>query len=92
MRFRSGESGNPAGRPKGSKNRSTEAIRGVLAAFIADNLPDIQQHYDSLKPAEKLQFIDKIIKHVLPAPLPDYERMTEEQFERFLNEIRNKKR
>ena len=82
---------NTKGRPKGKPNKTTEAMRGVLADFLSDNLPDLQKQYDSLKAAEKLQFIDKLLKHVLPAPLPDYELMTEEQFEQYLKELRELK-
>jgi len=91
--FRGGDQNiNRSGRPKGKPNKTTEAMRGVLADFIDANLPDIQKQYDSLKPAEKLQFIDRLLKHVLPAPLPDYELMTEEQFEQYLKELRELKK
>ena len=82
---------NRSGRPKGKPNKATEAIRAVLADFLAANIEDIQKEYNSLKPSEKLQFIDKLLKHVLPAPLPDYELMTEEQFEQYLKELRELK-
>ena len=91
--FRGGNQNiNRSGRPKGKPNKATEAIRAVLADFIADNLPDIQAQYDSLKPAEKLQFIDRLLKHVLPAPLPDYELMTEDQFNTYIKELKELKK
>jgi len=83
---------NTKGRPKGRPNKATEAIRAVLADFIAINIEDIQSQYDSLKPAEKLQFIDRLLKHVLPAPLPDYELMSEQQFEQYIQELKELKR
>ena len=83
---------NTKGRPKGKPNKTTEAMRGVLADFIDANLPDIQKQYDSLKAAEKLSFIDKLLKHVLPAPLPDYELMTEKQFEQYIQELKELKK
>ena len=90
--FRGGNQNiNRSGRPKGKPNKATEAIRAVLADFLSDNLPDLQKQYDSLKAAEKLQFIDRLLKHVLPAPLPDYELMTEDQFEQYLKELRELK-
>ena len=83
---------NTKGRPKGKPNKTTEAMRGVLADFIDANLPDIQKQYDSLKAAEKLSFIDKLLKHVLPAPLPDYELMSEQQFEQYIQELKSLKK
>ena len=82
---------NTRGRPKGKQNRTTEAMRGVVADFISDNLPDLQNQYDSLKAAEKLQFIDRLLKHVLPAPLPDYELMSEKQFEQYIQTLKNQR-
>lgn len=41
MAFEKGESGNPNGRPKGSKNRSTKAMKKVLAQLIDDNLDNM---------------------------------------------------
>ena len=90
--FRGGDENiNRSGRPKGRPNKATEAIRAVLADFIAVNIEDIQNEYNSLKPAEKLSFIDKLLKHVLPAPLPDFELMTDAQFSTYLKELRELK-
>jgi hypothetical protein len=36
MPFKPGESGNPAGRPKGSGNRSTSALRGLIGNEAGD--------------------------------------------------------
>lgn len=41
MPYIKGESGNPAGRPKGSKNRSTTAIREMLSFLIEENLDNM---------------------------------------------------
>jgi hypothetical protein len=38
MPYVKGESGNPAGRPTGSQNRSTSALREVIAQLLDDNL------------------------------------------------------
>ena len=41
MPFEKGESGNPAGRPKGSKNRSTKAMKEALSQLVDDNLENM---------------------------------------------------
>tara|TARA_R110001592_G_scaffold3525_1_gene19713 strand:- start:10678 stop:11079 length:402 start_codon:yes stop_codon:yes gene_type:complete len=41
MPFEKGESGNLAGRPKGSQNRSTKAMKKSLAQLIDDNLDNM---------------------------------------------------
>jgi len=43
MPFKKGKSGNPNGRPKGSKNLTTEQIRDAFQALIESSLPDIQK-------------------------------------------------
>ena len=81
---------NTKGRPKGKQNKTTEAMRGVLADFLADNLPDLQKQYDSLKAAEKIQFIDRLLKHVLPAPIDPVLRLSDEDFEKLIIELQNR--
>ncbi len=41
MPFEKGESGNPNGRPKGSKNRSTKDMKKALSQLIDDNLDNM---------------------------------------------------
>ena len=43
MPFEKGESGNPAGRPKGSKNRSTIEMKNTLSQLIDDNLGNMSR-------------------------------------------------
>lgn len=41
MAYAKGESGNPAGRPRGAKNRSTSAIREMLLMLVENNLDNM---------------------------------------------------
>jgi hypothetical protein len=66
MRFEKGISGNPRGRPKGSKNLATEDIRLNIGNFITANLPNIQAEYDNIESKDKLDFISKLLGFVLP--------------------------
>ena len=66
MRFEKGISGNPRGRPKGSKNLATEDIRLNIGNFITANLSNIQAEYDNLESKDKLDFISKLLGFVLP--------------------------
>lgn len=43
MGFQKGKSGNPSGRPKGSKNRSTAAVRDSLAILVENNIENMQE-------------------------------------------------
>jgi len=55
-----------AGRPKGSKNKSTTEIREAFQHFINNNLDKMQEDINSLDPKDRLEVILKISKFVLP--------------------------
>jgi len=79
-KFQQGQSGNPEGRPKGAKNRTSEQLRDALLAFISQNIEDLQTAYDSLKPTEKLRFFNDVLKHVISPPIIP-EKLSESQLE-----------
>ena len=61
MPFKKGQSGNPKGRPKGSKNLTTEQIRDAFQALIESSLPDIQkwlQQVAKQNPEKALRIIE----------------------------------
>jgi hypothetical protein len=66
MKFEKGRSGNPQGRPKGSKGKASEELRELILDFIDRNLPSIQENYDQLDPKEKLTFLEKLFSFALP--------------------------
>lgn len=91
MAFQTGKSGNPKGRKKGSKNKTPEEIRQLIQNFIERNIDTLQTDFDKLSPDKKLQFIEKLFSHVLPKPMNELERLTDEQLDEIINRLRNKK-
>ncbi|MFW6275485.1 MAG: DUF5681 domain-containing protein [bacterium] len=89
MPFEPGKSGNPSGRPKGQQNRTTEQIRDTFLSFINDNMSGLQESFDKLEPKDKLQFIEKIAKLILPRPLNELERLPEDQFQELIGRLQN---
>ena len=89
-RFKKGDERiNRKGRPRSNPNTSVQAIRGVFSAFLAENIKRLQSDFDSLKsPEKRLNYLERIARLILPPPLPLFETMTEEQFQEFLNEIK----
>ncbi|KAF0202244.1 MAG: hypothetical protein FD170_1970 [Bacteroidetes bacterium] len=69
---------NPNGRPKGSTNKSTDELRTLLQTFIDTNIETMQADYEALEPKDRLNFIERLLKHVLPAPLQELEKLTDE--------------
>lgn len=89
MVFKPGTSGNPSGRPKGSPNRNTEQIRERLQQFIDDNLETLQQDFDKLEPKDRISFLEKMLKHILPAPLNELEKLSEEQLQELIKRLKS---
>ena len=69
MPFKKGKSGNPTGRPKGSKNLTTEQIRDAFQALIESSLPDIQKWWKQVakdNPEKALGIVEKFSDFILP--------------------------
>lgn len=79
---------NPKGRPKGTPNKSTDELRTLLQNFIDDNMETLQADFDKLEPKDRLNFIDRLLKHVLPAPLQELERLTDEQLDELITRLK----
>jgi len=83
---------NPNGRPKGTPNKSTDELRTLLQNFIDDNMETLQADFDKLEPKDRLNFIDRLLKHVLPAPLQELERLTDEQLDELITRLKKQDR
>ena len=73
MPFEKNVSGNQKGKPKGAVNKTTRELREIINEFLSKNLDKIQDDFDKLEPKEKLLFIDKMLKHVLPPKVEEVE-------------------
>ena len=57
---------NPAGRPKGSKNKGTKELRQRINTFLSDNWEDLLSDFKKLEPKDKLAFYEKLLQYGLP--------------------------
>lgn len=82
---------NPNGRPKGKPNRTTDELRAMVQNFIDANLQTLQTDFDKLEPKDRLAFIERLLKHVLPAPLQELDRLTDEQLDELINRLKSER-
>lgn len=63
--FKPGQSGNPDGRPKGSKNRTTEELRQHIQTVLDGQYDKLQADLDSMNPFQRVMMSEKLTKYFL---------------------------
>jgi len=87
--FKKGESGNPKGKPKGAKNRSSEEVRTLLLEFVDKNLETLQVEFNKLDGEKKLSFFEKLLKHVLPPQIISLSQLSESDLNFLIEKLRS---
>lgn len=82
---------NVKGRPKGTPNKSTDELRGLFQSFLEANMETVQSDFDKLEPKDRLQFIERVARLVLPPPMAEIDKMSDQQFIEFINKIREQR-
>jgi hypothetical protein len=89
-KFKPGQSGNPAGRKKGSKNRTTEEIRQALLSILDNHLTQISADLKKMNPKDRANWLIALAKHLTP-PALNPEMLTESMLEQLIEHIQRKK-
>ncbi len=66
MAFKSGKSGNPNGRPKGTRNHATSDLVKRIGQILDKNTKQLQKDLESLQPVERVKAITGLIGYVIP--------------------------
>lgn len=99
MGLKKGMTNNPAGKPKGAKNKLGTDLREKINSFLNDKWEDVEKEFQKLKPNEKLYFYERLMSYGLPklqsieytSPYDNMiENLTEEQVEQLTNELMKK--
>lgn len=80
---------NRSGRKAGQSNRSVEQLRAAIHAFIDDNIETLQKDFDYLKPMERLNYVEKMLSHVLPKPIVSLNDLSESDLDILLEKLKN---
>jgi len=80
------------GRKKGTPNKTTAEVREILTAVLSDVVDKeiILADLKKLDPKDRLQAVDRLLKHVLPAPMDELLKLTDEDLDRLADHIKNK--
>ena len=61
-----GKSGNPAGRPPGTPNKTTTDLRAWINNLIEKNLPKIEKDLEALESKDLLIILERLMQYTLP--------------------------
>ena len=88
-KFKPGTSGNPAGKPPGT-TKEIRKIRAALTEIINDNLGKIKEDLAGMKPYQRLTFIEKLLRYVIPGPPAEniLDGLSDQDLDRLINHLK----
>lgn len=89
--FQPGESGNPSGRPRGGRNRLSEALLSIVVEDFIKHGPDAIAQLREKDPATYLRLVSSLVPRELilkqeEAPVVDYAELSQDDVVRLLEE------
>ena len=88
MGLKRGMTNNRSGRPKGSPNKSSEQLRNIFQQFLEANLESMQRDFDQLEAKDRLMFLERIAKMIIPAPIT-LENLNDAALDALLDRLKN---
>lgn len=66
MAFKPGQSGNPGGRPKGSKNRADQELKQWLQMLVDGQRTQFEKDLKKVNPAQRLAILERLMSFLIP--------------------------
>jgi hypothetical protein len=73
MGLKKGQTNNPLGRPVGARNKTPEALRQKIAAFIEEDFDNYVAILQSLDPRDRIKAETELIRLIVPRPVDSAE-------------------
>jgi len=87
-----GKTNNPNGRPKGTPNKSTGEMRAKIQKLIDTTWRGVLKDIQKMKPRDRIDMIIRLLPYVTPKLQMtefnvDFDRLTDEQLDGFVNSL-----
>jgi hypothetical protein len=94
MPFEQGISGNPEGRPKGTKNKTSLQLRETITDFLESNFKKIVADFKCLKPRDRVKLYCDLLQYGLPRLQAvqietEFDRLTDSQIDKIIEELKH---
>ncbi len=95
MGLKKGQTNNSNGRPTGSINKLCKPLRQSITEFLENNFAEVVSEWSKLEGKDKLNFYRDLLKFAVPTLQAtefktDFEKMTDEQLDKIINELTSK--
>lgn len=95
MAQKKGQTGNPNGRPKGTPNRTTGEMRAKIQKLVDTSWKTISKDIQKMPPKDRVDIVVKLLPYVTPKLQTtelnvDFDRLTDEQLNEFVNSLIDK--
>lgn len=92
MPYKPGQSGNPKGRPKGSKHRATFELRERVKQLLDDQFDQVVDDLTNLDPKERVNAWLRLLEYALPKlqrteTTIDFSSLTDQQVDALIDQI-----